>query len=405
MIVRMLMLALTLSAVIDRAPVLDRIGALLVERYVDEDAAKRCAAHLKNEAARFNIENDAQFAEAITSELRTVCDDRHFELIVQKPQTAPSAPEAPNAWIEPLRQRNNDFNAVRRLPGNVGYLELLSFPPPDVAGTTAAGAMNFLSATDAVIIDLRRNSGGTGDMVTFLATYFFERQTALANTIRRAQGTITADRTLPWVPGPRMTSQDLFILTSRGTFSAAEAFAFVLQSLKRATIVGEQTKGGGNAGRYVDVVPPFRLFVPNAHPVSAATGESWDKVGVKPDIAIDARDALASAHAEAVRRLIAKTKDAERKRELEWVLDALAPAPLPVNASELAGTYAKHRIRFDRGQLWLSTDDGAERALIPLANGQFAIEGIEHRRIEFRDRALVLHSSDGRDDYIERQPR
>jgi C-terminal processing protease CtpA/Prc len=302
-----------------------------------------------------------------------------------------------------LRRRNNDFNAVRRLPGNVGYLELLSFPPPDVAGTTAAGAMNFLSATDAVIIDLRRNGGGTGDMVNFLATWFFDHPTALANTIRRAQGTITVDRTLPWVPGPRMTSQELFILTSRGTFSAAEGFAFVLQALKRATIVGEVTKGGGNAGRYTDVVPPFRLFVPNAHPVSAATGASWERVGVKPDIAVDAADALETAHAEALRRLIAKTNDTERKRELEWALDATAPPPVAANLEELGGQYGKARVRLHAGRLLYSFDDGAERPLIPIRAALFAIDGVESRRLELRARTLVIHHSDGRDENLKRE--
>jgi C-terminal processing protease CtpA/Prc len=313
---------------IDRRPVLHRIGELLIERYVYKDVAERCAAHLDVEAARFDIEDAEAFARAVTDELRTVCDDRHFEVVVQRPPTS-GAPQDPNAWLEPLRRRNYDFDEVRRLPGNVGYLELLSFPPPDVAGTTAAAAMNFLSASDAVIIDLRHNSGGTGDMVAFLATYFFDRVTPLTNTERRAQGTITQDRTLPFVPGPRLTSQELFILTSGETFSAAEAFAFGLQQVQRATIVGAVTKGGANAGRYVDVSPEFRLFVSNAHATSAATGKTWDKVGVQPDIVVDADHALERAHAEALRRLIAKTKDADWKRELERLLTSEEAAHPP----------------------------------------------------------------------------
>jgi hypothetical protein len=399
-----LLLLLSLpSFAADRKPVLRRIGEVLIERYVYKDVAERCAAHLESEAARFEIDDPEKFALAITNELRTVCDDRHFELIVQRPQTSTNAaPQDPNWWVEPLRRRNHDFNDVRRLPGNVGYLELLSFPPPDVAGTTAAGAMNFLSSSDAVIIDLRRNSGGTGDMVIFLATYFFDRVTPLTNTERRAQGTITQDRTLPFVPGPRLTIQDVFILTSRATFSAAEGLAFALQQVKRATIVGETTKGGANAGRYVDVSPEFRLFVSNAHATSVATGKSWDKVGVRPDIVVDAADALERAHAEALRALIAKTKDADRKRELEWLLE---PRGAPLSAErvhQLAGEYGRYRLRAHRGQLLYSFDNGPERPLVPIRDNLFAIEGIETRRVEVNGGRLIIHMSHGKREIAER---
>lgn len=291
-----------LLAAIDRAPVIDRIVELTRERYVYEDVARRCTERLQERSrnGEFRDLDDASFAAAVTAAMRNDCEDEHFELVVRSAGAPP--PSDPAAWLEPLRRRNYDFAEVKNLPGNIGYLDLRSFPPPDVAAVTAAGAMAFLSASDAVIIDLRANTGGTGDMVVFLATYFFEQQTTILNTIRRAQGTTTSDRTLPYVPGPRLTKQPLFILTSGKTFSAAEAFAFALQQLKRATIVGEVTRGGANAGRYTDVAPNFRLFVSNAHATSAATGASWDKAGIKPDIEVPAADALAAAQREALRR-------------------------------------------------------------------------------------------------------
>jgi hypothetical protein len=390
----------------DRRPVLKRIGEVIVERYVYRDVAEKCVAHLMEDAARFDIDDPERFASAVTEELRRVCGDRHFELVVQRSEPAGAAPQDPSAWIEPLRRRNYDFNEVRRLAGNVGYLELRSFPPPEVAATAAAAAMSFLSSSDAVILDLRRNSGGTGDMVTFLATYFFDGVTALTNTERRPQGTITQDRTLPWVPGPRMSTQDVFILTSRATFSAAEALAFALQSLKRATVVGEGTRGGANAGRYIEVSPEFRLFVSNAHATSATTGKSWDKVGVQPDIAVDAADALETAHAEAVRRLGIKTKDEQRKRELHWILQSLAAHVEVADAQmrELAGEYERYTVRLHRGRLLYSYDGGPERPLIPIGEGLFAIDGVESRRVELRSEGvLVVHSSDGMDEVLRRK--
>ncbi|HEX8170950.1 MAG TPA: S41 family peptidase [Thermoanaerobaculia bacterium] len=315
-----LLLVPSIASAADRAAVIARAGELIRERYVYEDVAKRCTAQLQQryDAGEFHQADDKAFAAAVTEALRRDCEDEHFELVVRAADAPP--PSDPSAWMEPLRRRNYDFVELRNLPGNVGYLDLRSFPPPDVAGTVAAAAMNFLAGTDAVIIDVRNNSGGTGDMVTFLATYFFAQPTALFNTVRRAQGTITQDRTLPYVPGPRLTKQELFILTSKTTFSAAEAFAFGLQQLKRATIVGETTRGGANAGRYTDVPPNFRLFVSNAHATSAATGTSWDKAGVKPEIPVAADKALDAAHREALTRLRAKATDADWQRELDALL-------------------------------------------------------------------------------------
>ena len=50
---------------------------------------------------------------------------------------------------------------MERLPGNVGYLELTGFMSPEAAAGPAAAAMNFLANTDALIIDLRKNGGGS----------------------------------------------------------------------------------------------------------------------------------------------------------------------------------------------------------------------------------------------------
>lgn len=314
------LLLLTADAAPDRSAVITRVVELIRERYVYEDVAARCTTQLQQRHARgeFARLDDAAFAAAVSAALKADCQDEHFELVVRGASAPP--PSDPSSWLEPLRRRNYDFYEVRRLPGNVGYLDLRSFPPPSVAATTAAGAMNFLGGSDAVIIDLRQNSGGTGDMVLFLATYFFDQPTALLNTVRRAQGTSTQDRTLPYVPGPRLAKQELFILTSKTTFSAAEAFAFGLQQLKRATVVGEVTRGGANAGRYTDVPPNFRVFISNAHALSPATGTSWDKVGIKPDIAAEAGDALTVAHREAVTRLRKAATDEAWQRELDAAL-------------------------------------------------------------------------------------
>ncbi|HEV7922038.1 MAG TPA: S41 family peptidase [Thermoanaerobaculia bacterium] len=288
-------LALAVLTSTARADAVEKIAALIDENYVFEATAHRVAGELRARQASgaYDALNDPDaFAAALTADLRRLGEDEHLEVVVRRAEAAPLATPAQPDWLEPLRRRNFDFARVEIMEGNIGYLDLRSFPPPEVAGDTAAAAMEFLANADAVIIDLRRNGGGTGDMVHFLATYFFEQRTLLSRTFRRAENRTTDDRTLPYVPGRRLVKTPLFILTSRETFSAAEGFAFSLQQLGRAVIVGERTRGGANAGRYRRATELFSVFIPMAHAMAAESDKSWDRAGIQPDVPSPAAEAL-----------------------------------------------------------------------------------------------------------------
>ena len=99
-----------------------------------------------------------------------------------------------------------------------------------------------------------------------------------------------------WVPGRRFgESKPLYILTSGRTFSAAEAFAYNLQALGRATVVGEITGGGAHPFEYRRVHPHFAVDLPEARSINPITGSNWQGVGVQPDVAVPADQALAKA--------------------------------------------------------------------------------------------------------------
>ena len=303
--------------------IVEAAASAYADFYVFADKGRLIAAHLRRELSRgafSRIEQPAPFAAALTAAIQAVNPDRHIEIV--PPAPAPAAdPAAPQSraerlgWAERLRRRNYDFVRVERLPGNVGYLRLDSFPPPELAAPTAAAAMAFLKNSDALIVDLRENGGGAGDMVRFLASYFFVEPTRLSRSFRRDGTPQTSyDVTLPTVPGERMPVIDIFVLTSPRTVSAAEAFAFALQQRGRAVIVGETTAGAGNAGDYLDIGHGFRAFVPDVHVSSPIDETSWEGIGVRPDLPMPAARALGAAHREALRRLLAAASD-ERARE------------------------------------------------------------------------------------------
>jgi tetratricopeptide (TPR) repeat protein len=104
----------------------------------------------------------------------------------------------------------------------------------------------------------------------------------------------------------------LFILTGPNTFSASEAFAYDMQALKRARLVGEPTKGGAHSTDVFGIDDLFEFYISTERSVSPVTGGNWEGTGVIPDIPVPAASALEAALVEARKAAEAfgKTKDA-----------------------------------------------------------------------------------------------
>ncbi|MEZ6015351.1 MAG: S41 family peptidase [Planctomycetota bacterium] len=288
----------------DQVAVVERVGALLTERYVFPEVAAQCAERLRaqptKEAPGAVAEPEA-FAAWLTQVLRDVSHDEHLLVRVR----AVAASPAPAGPAFPLRERarrfsrgqesNFGFERVERLEGNVGYLDLRSFAAPWEAQTTAVSALGFLENTDAVIFDLRRNEGGYPGMVQFLSSYLFAEPTHL-NTLYFREGDRTEEYwTLPDVPGAKLSEVPVFVLTSAQTFSAAEEFSYNLQAQERATLVGETTRGGANPGGLFPIDAQFEMVIPTGRAINPVTGTNWEGTGVVPHVAVPAERALEAA--------------------------------------------------------------------------------------------------------------
>jgi hypothetical protein len=244
---------------------------LIEELYVSPEDGRRIAAQMRARFAAGAYDKFAadplQLADALTRDLREIGKDKHL-YVRYNPSSADAPVVTTAAWdkerqrnreerrrnsagaradvMEPdarqsemLKRGNNYFRKVERLDGNVGYVDLGGFAPGRAARETAAAAMAFLSNTDALIIDLRRCPGGAGDMVEFLSSYFFTPEPrVLLNMYFRPTDTTVPSATLTDVPGRRMPTTDLYILTSPTTASACEAFPYGLQQYGRARFVG-----------------------------------------------------------------------------------------------------------------------------------------------------------------------
>lgn len=249
------------------------------------------------------IPDGKTFAEALSRELQSLTGDGHLNVEFSESPIKLSDEEESSSFDAGEMERyygrhlNYGVQTASRLDDNVGYIDLRVFAPIDMGAATVTAAMNVVANTDALIIDLRRNGGGIGDMADLVASYLFDHQPKpLTGTYDRPTDTLTQRFTQAYVPGDRFGGQKpVYVLISKRTFSAAEALAYNLQALGRATIVGETSGGGAHPFEYLPVHEHFVLWSVTAKSLNPITGGNWQGVGVTPDIAVPAEDALEAA--------------------------------------------------------------------------------------------------------------
>jgi tetratricopeptide (TPR) repeat protein len=153
--------------------------------------------------------------------------------------------------------------------------------------------MDYFSTADALIIDLRENGGGNS-LGLYWSSYFLEENVALSAKYERRTDIYSELKTVK-VQGERRLNIPLYILTSNFTFSAAEAFAYDLQSRNRAVVVGENTGGGAHPVNFMRLNHGFGIIMPYARSINPVTKSNWEGVGVQPDVLSCKHDALVKA--------------------------------------------------------------------------------------------------------------
>jgi len=271
--------------------VIQSLSQLMNDFYVFPEVAKLTEEHLKAQLldGHFDqFENDETFAAALTESVQAINKDKHMRIRSSPPYKAPKNSqerivEEHLARIDRSRNSNSGFNTVKILEGNVGYLDLRGFAGMESGKEVADAYMKLMSRTDAVIIDLSKNGGGSPGMVQYLCSYFFN-QKLLLNSLYWRQGNRTEEFwTLDEVGGLRMNDTPLFIITSERTFSGAEEFSYNMQTQKRATLVGQTTGGGANPGGTRRINENLSVFIPTGRAINPITKTNWEGVGVIPE--------------------------------------------------------------------------------------------------------------------------
>ncbi len=240
-----------------RTQTIDTLAARLNQHYVFPEKAKAIEALLRQrqKAGAYDATSDARkFADQLDADVASVAHDLHMGVWFSARVVPPDIDEAPDLsgrtppphaanpilrLLAPFALGRERFGVekVEHLSPKLGYLQLLSFAPPALSEAQ-------LWTDDAL---KGRRYGGR---------------------------------------------KPVFILVDHETKSASEDFAYAMQAMKRATIVGSRTWGGAHAARPYRLGDHFIASVPDARFISPVTHTNWEGTGIIPDVEAAPADAL-----------------------------------------------------------------------------------------------------------------
>jgi Peptidase family S41/N-terminal domain of Peptidase_S41 in eukaryotic IRBP len=378
---------------IDPAAVVAEVRRVIAERYVLPERRPALDAVLADGLAtgRYRLTQPEALADAINADLARVGHDRHlsFRYAPERARMFTSGRGEPDeaAYAIEARRRNFGVRELRLLPGNVRYMAYDGF---DWTGAETARAletaMRFLSGGDAIIIDLRRNGGGSPEAVQYIVSHFMEANRPLMTFYMNGQATPDHTATLAEVPAGRMIGRPLYVLTSGRTASAAEEFVGHVAGYHLGELIGENTAVAGFRNQIVPVPGGFLLSVSVGRAVLAATGRDWEAVGHAPTVATSLDAALPTAQSRALRRLAASASPQDRPRleATATMLDAQAhPVQTALASDAYAGRFGERMVRVENGRLTYQRGEGPKLSMIAIGPNAFTFEDDPATRIEY----------------------
>lgn len=357
--------------------------AIMISEFLQMKLKTNAYTHLSNDPQKL--------AKQIAHDVNLIHRDPHLRIMFDPafdPQVAYNPTEEEKLQRKKYwREHNYSFQKAELLPGNIGYLAFNSFVDDiETALPTIKAALTFLKNTDALIIDLRENTGGNPLMVSQIESYFFNSKTEMNGLISR----LTND-TIRLFADPAKTDSlylpmPVYILTSKHTFSGAEDFCYGMQTTKRATIVGEVTGGGAHPQKPFAINQGFILYIPFARSLNPITKTDWELTGIIPDEKTPASQALIKTMELIFKYSIATSTDPKAKNRSQYYLNTLGNREKQLNENKLiayTGMYGGLDIYIKKNKLYCRNNynGGFIAELKHLSNHLFVLD--KDAQIEF----------------------
>ena len=401
--------------------IIDSLTSKLENLYVFPDKGIQMSNYVKNKYKQGlynNITDPNSLADVLTQDVLSVHNDEHF-FIEYNPVLAEKLllPKDSLYWAEQLkldRSKNHGFKKVEVLNGNIGYIDISYFAYLNPESEKIADAsFQTISKCNAIIIDLRYGMGGQPEMVACIAKYFVKEKMHMFELTRRDHDGIF---NLYSEPDPYFTDlyeTPLYILTSYKTFSAGEMLSYFLKTIHRATIVGEQTRGGAHNAPKAHLYKDFLIALPKGRAYSRLTKTNWEGVGISPDIKTTADRALEVAELKIFEDYFNHAKDTTEKNSFKWQLELLKAKNNPAQIDSLTlkkrvGTYGYIDISFSNNKLYYERVGRTKFPLVPMTENKMRFLGNDFFMVEFVTnpkgdiKEIITYYDDGR---IERSSR
>jgi C-terminal processing protease CtpA/Prc len=288
-----------------RGDVLTKMEASLQGYFFIDRVPKIRTAVEANRVRLVAIQDPDAFADAVTRVLYAASHDKHLAFFYS-PEVLRQFKKPTSADIVQMDRMDSFadywYDVSARLHGNIGYLWIDAFSPSPSAAAIFDHAMALLAKTDALIVDLRGNGGGSIHTVDYFLGYFFSKPIEVTGFTWRRDGKISKQRayTAP-VKGPLYLNKPVYVLIDDQTISGGEQVAYDLQGTHRAELIGVTTAGGANPGGQVRLDDHFSVFIPEGSAHSPYTGTNWEGTGVHPDVDSPSKAALLRAYVRALK--------------------------------------------------------------------------------------------------------
>jgi hypothetical protein len=385
------------AARIDGRNVAEDVRRILAANYVLAEVRPKLDAALQKGIAdgRYDVSDPSELADRLNSDMAAVAHDKHLgirhdpeeqaRLAAQPGSGADDAPPSEEEMRQATRF-NHGILQLKVLPGNVRYMETLGF---FWGGKKTAevydNAMRFLRDGDAVIIDMRRNGGGSPEAVQYMISHFLEPNRPIV-TFHMGANKVDKLSSLPSLPAGRMVGKPLYVLTSAHSASAAEEFIGHVAGFKLGELIGENSAGAGFRNSFFPVTGGYVISVSVGRAVLASTGKDWEGVGIPPTVKVSEEKALEIAQARALRRLAASASGDDR-RILEAraaVLEAkVTPIATALPLASYAGTYGERSVSVDGSTLVWRRGNGPKNPMVAVAANEFRFEDDPLTHVKF----------------------
>ncbi|MEW6983512.1 S41 family peptidase [Colwelliaceae bacterium 6471] len=268
----------------------------LVNNYIYPEKALLIEKELRHKVDinEFTKINDwYAFIREINLIIRNVSGDMYLDVVETKPVITL---ESTADKTELPKLANYNLDNVSILFGNVGYFKLDYFSQNPEAEIGISRALDALSNTDALIIDLRSAEGDSLTLAQYLMSFFVNKDTLLSKITyapQKKELTLTSLN----IGGIRFKSNfPVYLLTSSFLSGSGEFVAYTLKYFKKAVIVGEETMGVAYVIKKQKINAHISLNIPVAIPLHPKTNNNWERTGVTPDVYSAADLGLETAH-------------------------------------------------------------------------------------------------------------